>query len=111
MDLRNKNNIIIRDANKVFENDIIIYTPIHICEYFWSIDCSKNSSDLQKDLRKETKKGNKIIALVVYKDSGEYSFVQEGDDDEDEGHEVEEWDPAADDDGSSLYCDNDDDDE
>jgi len=63
--------------DKPTENDELVYNPIRNVMCYWSIDCSQSSFDLQKDYRKELLMGNKIRGLCIWKKTGEWAWVEE----------------------------------
>ncbi len=61
---------------EVIETDGLIYTPIKNLIFRWSIDCSAKSKLLQK-LYLNDKNRDKIIGLVLSKETGDWGFVED----------------------------------
>ena len=62
--------------DEVTENDDVIYTPINDCIKGWSINRNKTSQDIQSMYNKQKNKSG-IVGLLVYKKTGEWTFVEE----------------------------------
>jgi len=62
-------------ANEVYEDETVIYTPINVVMFNWSMYATADSRKIRDDYGKEKNKNN-IIGLVVYKKDGGWCWVE-----------------------------------
>lgn len=62
-------------ANEVYEDETIIYTPINVVRFNWSMYATKDAKKIRDDYGKQ-KNNNNIIGLVVYKKDGKWCWIE-----------------------------------